>query len=349
MRLAAKFSLFEAAVFGFARAIAQKPSESAGSVAQPREIDAVYLWVNDQDAAWREKRAKFRPDGETTVSSAKSRFRQFEELICSIQLLAANAAFVKRVFIVVDDQKPPLELIARELPFEVVLVNHSDFIPAKYLPTFNSRAITAHIHKIKGLSERFLFFNDDVFIARPSTIDDWFEGQKLRLRFTQTSFPAIETLETNEVLYRARWKTKSLADGQGWTVSDKMPQHATIPLTKSIMTELWKLFPSELDQTSAARFRSNQAVLPELLALYCAIGNNLAAVPENATYKYVPMNEASGIAPLIDLALKPRQFLSICLNDVSVVGSANAISEAALRARYRRTLDYLLSTVSGRE
>jgi len=253
------------------------------------------------------------------------------------------------VFIVVDEQTPPLEQIKRELPFDLIVVNHADFIPAKYLPTFNSRAITAHVHKIPDLGERFLFCNDDVFIARPSSIDDWFEGQKLRLRFTETAFPAQETLEPNEVLYRARWKTKSLADGQGWTVSDKMPQHAAIPLTKSIMTELWKLFPSELDQTSAARFRSNQAVLPELLALYYAIGNNLAAVPENATYKYVPMNEASGIAPLIDLALKPRQFLSICLNDVSVVGSANAISEAALRARYRRTLDYLLSTVSGRE
>lgn len=349
LRLVAKCSLFEGAIFGFARAIAKKPSQNYRPGTQKREIDVVYLWVNDQDAAWQQKRSKYRPDGETAISSAKSRFRQFEELICSIQLLAANAEFVKRVFIVVDEQKPPLELIARELPFEVVVVNHSDFIPAKYLPTFNSRAITAHVHKIPGLSERFLFCNDDVFIARPSIIDDWFDGQKLRLRFTETAFPAQETLEPNEVLYRARWKTKSLADGKGWRVSDRMPQHAALPLTKSIMDEIWKLFPSELDQTSAAKFRSSQAVLPELLAFYFALGSNLAAVPENATYKYVPMNEASGIAPLIDLALKPNHFLSICLNDVSVVSRANSISEKALKARYRRTLDYLIYTVSGRE
>jgi hypothetical protein len=349
LRLAAKFSFVEGTIFGLARAIGKNPAEKFSSLPQKREIDVVYLWVDDQDPTWQKKRAGHRPAGESAVSSAKSRFRQFEELICSIQLLAANAPFVKRVFVVVDEQQPRLEKITRELPFEVVVVNHAEFIPAKYLPTFNSRAIAAHLHLIPGLSERFLFCNDDVFIARPSTIDDWFDGQKLRLRFTETAFEALETLEPNEVLYRARWKTKALADSKGWHVSDRMPQHAAYPLSKKILTEIWRLFPKELEQTSAARFRSSEAVLPELLACYFAIGNNLAAASETSSYKYVPMNEASGIAPLIDLALKPNHFLSICLNDVSVVSGKNSISDKALEARYRRTLAYLLQTVSDRK
>lgn len=348
LRLAAKCSPIEAVLFGVARLLGRSgPSSTSGST--NREVDAVYLWVDDQDPVWQANRSKYRPAGETAVATAKSRFRQFDELLTSIQLLAVNAPFVRRVFIVVDNQKPQLDLIKRELPFEVVLVNHRDIIPAKYLPTFNSRAIAAHLHLIPGLSERFLYCNDDVFIARPSKLDDWFDGQKLRVRFTETAFPPHSTLATNEVLYRARWKTNALAKKQGWEVSDRMPEHASYPLTKSVLAELWKLFPKEMAETSAAKFRTSDAVLPELLAFYYAIGNGLAANPQGSTYKYVPMNEASGLAPLIDLALKPNHFLSVCLNDVSEVAKSNSISDGALAARYRRTLAYLLSTVSGRE
>lgn len=332
-----------------ARAFAKDSSQKVVALPQEREIDVVYLWVDDQDPTWQKKRASYRPDGESTISIAKSRFRQFDELVCSIQLLAANAPFVRRVFVVVDEQAPPLDLIKQKLPFEVILVNHTDFIPGKYVPTFNSRAIAAHVHKISGLSEHFLLFNDDVFIASPSELEDWFDGDKLCLRFTDTVFPAQDSLEQNEVLYRARWKTKALADEKRWNVSDRMPQHSAFPLTKSVMAEIWKLFPIEMDQTSSAKFRSSQAVLPELLAFYYAIGNSLASTPKNTSYKYVPMNEASGLAPLIDLALKPNHFLSVCLNDVSVVSSANSISERALRARYRRTLAFLIYTFSGRK
>ena len=347
LRFAAKCGPVEAAVFGLARVIGGKaPKREQLSVA--REIDAVYLWVDDQDPAWQAKRANYRPDSESKVSTSVSRFRQFDELLTSIQLLAANAPFVKRVFIVVDNQRPRLELIKKELPFEVVLVNHKEFIPSKYLPTFNSRAIAAHLHLIPGLSERFLYLNDDVFIARPSTVDDWFDGSKLRVRFTDTAFPALSSLEPNEVLYRARWKTKALADGKGWKVTDRMPEHSAYPLTKSILGELWQLFPKELEVTSAAKFRTSEAVLPELLAFYFAIGNDLAVSPEGSSYKYIPMNEASALAPLVDLALKPNRFLSVCLNDVSVVEPANSLTEKELRARYRRTLAYLLTTISGR-
>lgn len=85
--------------------------------------------------------------------------------------------------------------------------------------------------------------------------------------------------------------------------------------------------------------------MPEQLAFYYAGGNGLAKPAENLTYKYVPMNEASGIFPVIDLALKPNRFLTICLNDVSEVTSNNRMSERALFKRYARVLRFLESTV----
>jgi len=47
-----------------------------------------------------------------------------------------------------------------------VIVNHKDFIPEEYLPIFNSNAIELNMHKIKELSENFVYFNDDMFVLK---------------------------------------------------------------------------------------------------------------------------------------------------------------------------------------
>lgn len=344
LKTAAKTPIAEAALFSLAKLIGKSVKREQVSNGS-RDIDAVYLWVNDQDPKWQAKRSKFRPTGETRVAVAASRFRQFDELLTSIRLLAANATFVRKVFVVVDEQEPNLASLGHDLPFELVVVNHAEFIPTENLPTFNSRAITAHLHLIPGLSERFLYLNDDVFIARPSIVGDWFDGDKIRPRFTETRFPEPESLPENEVLYRARWKCVQLARNRGWSVDDRMPEHAPYPLTKSIMVELWKTFPKEMAETAGSRFRTSESVLPELLAFYLADGSGLSAPVTKTSYKYVPMNEASGIFPIIDMALKPGRFLTVCLNDVSEVAPNNHLSESALAKRYVRVLKFLETTI----
>mgnify|MGYP003303593660 CR=1 FL=1 len=57
---------------------------------------------------------------------------------------------------------------------KLVIVNHRDFIPEEYLPTFNSNTILLNLHRIKGLSENFVFFNDDVFLLKPTKETDFF-------------------------------------------------------------------------------------------------------------------------------------------------------------------------------
>ena len=53
-----------------------------------------------------------------------------------------------------------LNLEAPKLHF----VKHADFIPVEYLPTFNCNPIEMNIHRIKGLSDHFIYFNDDTFL-----------------------------------------------------------------------------------------------------------------------------------------------------------------------------------------
>ncbi len=56
------------------------------------------------------------------------------------------------------------------------VVRHEEFIPTDYLPTFSSHPIELNLHRIKGLSERFVYFNDDTFLIRPVLQEDFFKN-----------------------------------------------------------------------------------------------------------------------------------------------------------------------------
>lgn len=60
----------------------------------------------------------------------------------------------------------------------VLFVTHSQIIPEKYLPVFNSCAIEMFLHRIPTLQEHFIYFNDDMFIVNNCKFEDFFEDEK---------------------------------------------------------------------------------------------------------------------------------------------------------------------------
>src|SRR5699024_2272679 len=54
------------------------------------------------------------------------------------------------------------------------IVKHEDFIPEEYLPTFSARPIELNLHRIEGLAEQFVYFNDDMFMLDFLKKDDFF-------------------------------------------------------------------------------------------------------------------------------------------------------------------------------
>ena len=336
----ARVELFEA--------IAIKAAESAGrarsskaAVAKPEDfdVDAVYLWVDDQDPAWQARRAKYAPSRQSDSSSVSaSRFRQFGELAASIQMLAEHAPFIRNVFIVVDQQQPDLSALPANLPFEIRLVNHSEFIPAEYLPTYSSRAITANLHRIEGLAERFLYCNDDVFIAKPASASDWFTSQGVRLRYTSTPMPERGSLAPDEVIYNARYKTIDLATAHGWSNVDGMPEHGPHPFLKSIMRELWRDFVVEMNGVSTAKFRTADGLLPEWLHNLAALGTGRGKLVTGSGYKYIAINDQKSLPAIIHMLLNRGRILTVCLNDVSEVAEGSKLSDAKLARRFKRVL-----------
>ena len=62
---------------------------------------------------------------------------------------------------------------------KIQIVKHEDFMAPAYLPTFNINSIELNLHRIKGLSEHFVFFNDDMFLIDFVRPED----------FSKTDFP----------------------------------------------------------------------------------------------------------------------------------------------------------------
>ena len=133
-------------------------------------VDVVYLWVNGNDVLWRSKRhaaaQKAHPKAAQDLAiygDVEGRYRDNEELRFSLRALEKFFPEHGHIYIVTDNQVPAW-LIASD---QVTIIDHRELIPAESLPTFDSGHIESYIHRIPGLSERFFYFNDDVFFGAP--------------------------------------------------------------------------------------------------------------------------------------------------------------------------------------
>ena len=49
---------------------------------------------------------------------------------------------------------------------QISVIDHSQIMEESIIPTFNSNTIECNMHRIPGLLENFLYFNDDVFVGQ---------------------------------------------------------------------------------------------------------------------------------------------------------------------------------------
>lgn len=138
-------------------------------------IDVVVLWVDGNDLEWQKEKAKYSNKTFSELSADICRFREWGTFKYWFRAIEKNIPWIRKVHLVTCGQIPDFIDTKCE---KLNLVKHSDFIPAKWLPTFSSRAIEVNLHRIDGLAEKFIYFNDDMYIMAPMKLDDFFyKGQ----------------------------------------------------------------------------------------------------------------------------------------------------------------------------
>ena len=135
-----------------------------------KKVDFVITWVDGNDSEWQKEKNKYLP---TQNSDARiERYRDWENLQYLFRGIEKFAPWVNKVFLVTWGHTPDWLVEEHE---KIVIVNHKDFMPLDALPVFNGCALEVNLHKIPGLSEQFVYFNDDMFLLRPVKMEDFFK------------------------------------------------------------------------------------------------------------------------------------------------------------------------------
>ena len=142
------------------------------------KIDFVVIWVDGGDPVWQAKKAEYSKSIDTSKKSMNSikAYRDWGTFKYWFRGVEKFAPWVNKVYLVTDQQKPSWLNITSE---KLVLVDHSDIIRKEYLPVFSANPIESNIHRIPGLSEHFVFFNDDVYLTAPVEPTDFFSEDGL--------------------------------------------------------------------------------------------------------------------------------------------------------------------------
>ena len=139
-------------------------------------VDFVIAWVDGADTAWQQVRARYQNEAEhKTSSDGENRYRDWGLLRYWFRGVEAFAPWVNHIYFVTWGHVPKWLSTAHP---KLTVVRHEDYIPADYLPTFNANTIELNFHRIAGLSEQFVYFNDDVFLLRPVRETDFFVDKK---------------------------------------------------------------------------------------------------------------------------------------------------------------------------
>lgn len=245
------------------------------------KIDFVVTWVDGSDPLWQEKKSKYDGSVNTSKKSMNSvkAYREWGTFKYWFRGVEKFAPWVNKVYLVTDQQKPSWIDIDSD---KLVLVDHTEIIRNDYLPVFSANPIESNIHRIPGLSEHFVFFNDDVYLTAPVEPTDFFsEGgfpkyntalspivpqpygtahfQVNDMEIVNSYFSKDEILKNGKFLsLKQGWKNiiKTLLYRNTKFICGFWENHLAHPLLKSTMELVWGKETAILEKTSASRFRN---------------------------------------------------------------------------------------------
>ncbi|MFF5505362.1 stealth family protein [Streptomyces roseolus] len=276
-------------------------------------VDAVYTWVDGDDPAWRERRARYGDTGYHAEAANAARYISRDELRYSLRSLAQNAPWVRRIYLVTDRQRP--HWLDPNHP-RIRVVDHTEiFDDPSALPTFNSHAIESRLHHIDGLAEHFLYFNDDMFLGSPVTPQDFFLSNGMtRIFLSPSKVPQWELSFGDRPVDAAGKNNRRILEACfGSSIVQKM-RHAPYPLRRSVLLEIEQAFADQHRATTFSRFRSATDIsIPSSLYHYYAYFTG-RAVPSDIRFAYLDLARPE-IERRFGILLARRDRQAFCIND----------------------------------
>ncbi|MGH4032279.1 stealth family protein [Actinomycetota bacterium Odt1-20B] len=305
-------------------------------------IDVVYTWVDGDDAQWRARRdatlAQVSGAREVNAHAASdARYENRDELRYSLRSLDMYAPWVRRVFLVTDRQVPDWLDLSNP---RVTVVDHTEiFGDPGCLPTFNSHAIESQLHRIPGLSEHFLYMNDDVFLGAALTPQTFFHANGVAKFFRSPSLVDMGTpsVADSPVVAAGKNNRQLIAESFGRVLTQKM-KHTPHPLRRSVLQELEDRYPGAHAETASHRFRhpGDVSVTSSLHQYYGYFAGH--CVPGELDYAYADLAHRNTPRRLTSM-LARRDKDVFCLNDTGTESGAGRARREQQTAMLRQFLE----------
>ena len=298
-------------------------------------IDAVVLWVDGGDPIWRAKRDCYLQHGEDRHDdvAGPTRYTSVGEVYYCIASINRFAPFIRRIFLVTDQQIPPNleDYLNRHFPdghIPYTVIDHAVIFRGyeDCLPTFNCNSIESLLWRIPDLSERYIYFNDDIVLLSPVTSEDFYVGDATRCygRWYSTLFARLlhalkpchdghkpmgfKSLLINTLRYTPRPHRHFL-----------FLLHTPLPLHRSFFEDYFTTHPDVLRVNISQRFRHPSQFNPqELFYLIEEHAGRCLVTPSHANVFYYKPHPHSSISYLRrkERELRHSKALFGCLNSL---------------------------------
>lgn len=311
------------------------------------EIDFVIPWVDGSDPKWLAEKSKYQEKEVTTNTTDDSntdcRYRPDTELLRFwFRSVEKYAPWVNKIHFVTCGQKP--DWLDESHP-KLNLVNHKDYIPSDYLPTFNANTIEMNVHRIKGLSEQYVFFNDDVFLLQPMEESFFFKEENPVLLADLRYISGVGYNNWSRLVFNdyclvnksfnmcySIWKNKgkwfnvkelglkrAIRNFACYIVNKTLPVglygHVALPHLKSTLQEIWAIYPDIMDQAMMHKFRADDQVNQWLICAWNQAKGCFYPTHESKFGKHCSLTP-DNIENVCE-AIKKQRYSQICINDTN--------------------------------
>lgn len=304
-------------------------------------VDLVVTWVDSTDPEWLRKKETYYTQltRDDKSNNSACRYREWDFFRYWFRAVEAYAPWVRYVWIVTCGHTP--EWLNPDHP-KLKIARHEDFIPHEYLPTFNTRCIELNLWRIPGLSEHFVYFNDDFFLFNPVSKEVFFTGDLPNLcavakpltphnHMTAYEHSILNVIglfngafRIRKVMYEAPEKWFSYLYGD-YNMINRITYtlgnlygiynpHLPLSMRKSSMQQCHNAFADSFHRTCLNKFRSMEDINNQVFFIWEMLHNTFEPVAPDH-YGFFINCRKDNLAEIWKVFAGSKKIKSICLND----------------------------------
>ena len=276
-------------------------------------IDFVLPWVNPNDNKWAKQYVEYSVINNRSVRITGSRWRDWELLNYIFRGIEKYMPWINNVYLILSSES---QLESWMNINKIKVIYHKDIIPKPLLPTFNSCTIEIFLHNIKGLSEHFIYSNDDIYITNYCTPDDFFTNGLPNISLKKMPFSTEHNMFRNQCANSQDLVSNEITSAQRGFIYKNY--HSVVPMLKSVCKKVH--IDNEIKiYNSISQFREKKNINQYVYMYYMYFNNMYNNKNWDCRYTSFSDNTQEEIFSFIH----HQKQKVLCINDAGYKGNIN--------------------------